>query len=339
MARLLHARGESTGYVLPNKLLLEIAKEMPVSVGKFMPVVEVKASLHRRNVDSVVSLIKHSMQNCAAFESAALSLKDASPGTVMDNNIEPRSEKKDLYIRTEDVASPNLKENSLQVENNISGLVTVAADASERKGLGTGLFGSAKVPATVLISKKPSSGLEHYWEVNEEGKLEQILSSVDLQFQSFTDKSSDSKSATGPSPKVHGKPEEVSTAMPASVSEQHGVTVLKDDSEEASEIVGTSDRVSDAEGSCFETENVILLDDGGGKEVDAEDEPMSLSELSTNFKKCFNSMNKSNNKAQKPEFLNIEPFDYEAARKEVTFGEGQKGRQGGKKEGGSKGVV
>ncbi|KAG2325319.1 hypothetical protein Bca52824_008047 [Brassica carinata] len=344
------AEDESTGYVLPNKLLLEIAKEMPVSVGKLRRLLKSKHPYIERNVDSVVSLIKHSMQNCAAFESAALSLKDASPGTVMDNNIEPRSEKKDLYIRTEDVASPNLKENSLQVENNISGLVTVAADASERKGLGTGLFGSAKVPATVLISKKPSSGLGALLgssaskkkfrtdkNVNEEGKLEQILSSVDLQFQSFTDKSSDSKSATGPSPKVHGKPEEVSTAMPASVSEQHGVTVLKDDSEEASEIVGTSDRVSDAEGSCFETENVILLDDGGGKEVDAEDEPMSLSELSTNFKKCFNSMNKSNNKAQKPEFLNIEPFDYEAARKEVTFGEGQKGRQGGKKEGGSKG--
>ena len=156
--------------------------------------------------------------------------------------------------------------------------------------------------------------------MNEEAKLEQIRSSVNLQFQSFTDKSS----------------EEVSTTMPASVSKQHGVTALKDDSEEASEIVGTSDRVSDAEVSCFETENVILLDGGGGKEVDAEDEPMSLSELSTNFQKCFNSMSKSNNKAQKPEFLNIEPFDYEAARKEVTFGEGQKGRQGGKKEGGSK---
>ncbi|KAJ4885439.1 hypothetical protein Rs2_35532 [Raphanus sativus] len=334
------AEDESTGYVLPNKLLLEIAKEMPVSVAKLRRLLKSKHPYIERNVDSVVSLIKHSMQNCAAFESAALSLKDASPGTVMDTNIEPLSERKDMYIRTEDVASPNLKENSLQVENNISGLVTVAADASERKGLGTGLFGSsAKVPAAVLISKKPSSGLGALLgssaskkkfrtdkNVNEEGKLEQIRSSVNLQFHSFTDKSSDSKSA----------PEELSTTLPASISKQHGVTVSKDDSEEASEIVGTSDRVSDAEVSCFETENVILLDDGGEKEVDAEDEPMSLSELSTNFQKCFNSMNKSNNKAQKPEFLNIEPFDYEAARKEVTFGEGQKGRQGGKKEGGSK---
>ncbi|XP_013680237.2 protein RRP6-like 2 isoform X2 [Brassica napus] len=326
------AEDESTGYVLPNKLLLEIAKEMPLSVAKLRRLLKSKHPYIERNVDSVVSLIKHSIQNCAAFESAAISLKDASPGTVMEN-IEPLSERKDMYTRTQDVASPNLKENSLQVQNNTSGLVTVAADASELKDLGTGLFGSAKVPAAVLISKKPSSGLGALLgssaskkkfrtdkNVNEEAKLEQIRSSVNLQFQSFTDKSS----------------EEVSTTMPASVSKQHGVTALKDDSEEASEIVGTSDRVSDAEISCFETENVIPLDDGGGKEVDAEDDPMSLSELSTNFQKCFNSMSKSNNKAQKPEFLNIEPFDYEAARKEVTFGEGQKGRQGGKKEGGSK---
>ncbi|CAN6929293.1 hypothetical protein Bca4012_099133 [Brassica carinata] len=339
------AEDESTGYVLPNKLLLEIAKEMPLSVAKLRRLLKSKHPYIERNVNSVVSLIKHSIQNCAAFESAALSLKDASPGTVMEN-IEPLSERKDMYTRTDDVASPNLKENSLHVQNNTSGLVMVAADASERKDLGTGLFGSAKGPAAVLISKKPSSGLGALLgssaskkkfrtdkNVNEEAKLEQIRSSVNLQFQSFTDKSSESKSATGPSPK---EPEEVSTTMPASVSKQHGATALKDDSEEASEIAGTSDRVSDAEVSCFETENVILLDDGGGKEVDAEDEPMSLSELSTNFQKCFNSMSKSNNKAQKPEFLNVEPFDYEAARKEVTFGEGQKGRQGGKKEGGSK---
>lgn len=71
----------------------------------------------------------------------------------MDKNIEPLSERKDMYIRTEDVASPNLKENSLQVESNISGLVTVAADASERKGLGTGLFGSAKVITSYLFDQ------------------------------------------------------------------------------------------------------------------------------------------------------------------------------------------
>lgn len=167
--------------------------------------------------------------------------------------------------------------------------------------------------------------------MNEEDKLEQIRSFVNLPFHSFIDKGSESKSGTKTSPKVHVKPEEVSTTMAASVSKQDGVTELKDDSEdETSEIVGTSGRVSESKVSGFEADDVILLDNSGAKEDEAE--PMSLSELSTNFQKCFNSMNKSNNKGQKPEFINIEPFDYEAARKEVKFGEGQRGRQGGKKE-------
>lgn len=158
--------------------------------------------------------------------------------------------------------------------------------------------------------------------MNEDVKLEQIRSSVNLSFPSFTEKVPDSRSASGTS-KVHGKTEEVSTTMPASVSKEDGVTELKDDSEEASEIVGTSGRFS-------ETGDIILLENGDAKEVEAEDEPMSLSELSTNFQKCFNSMNKSNKAQKQTEFLSIEPFDYEAARKEVKFGEGHKGRQGKK---------
>lgn len=68
-------------------------------------------------------------------------------------NIEPLSERKDMYTRTDDVASPNLKENSLHVQNNTSGLVMVAADASERKDLGTGLFGSAKVTTSYFFGR------------------------------------------------------------------------------------------------------------------------------------------------------------------------------------------
>lgn len=58
------------------------AKEMPLSVAKLRRLLKSKHPYIERNVDSVVSLIKHSIQNCAAFESAAISLKDASPGTV-----------------------------------------------------------------------------------------------------------------------------------------------------------------------------------------------------------------------------------------------------------------
>ncbi|XP_010440775.1 PREDICTED: protein RRP6-like 2 [Camelina sativa] len=338
------AEDESTGYVLPNKVLLDIAKEMPLSVGKLRRMLKTKHPYIERNVDSVVSVIRQSVQNYAAFESAALSLKDASPGTVMDKNIEPIIEKKDVY--TGDVASPSLKDNSLQVEST-RGLNTVAASTSEGRGLGTGLFGSAKVSAAVRISKKPSSGLGALLgsaaskkkfrtdeKVKEDVKLEQIRSSVNLSFPSFTEKLPESRSATGTS-KVHGKPEEVSTTMPASVSKEDGVTELKDDSEEASEIAGTSGRVSVCEVSSSETGDIILLenDDGDAKKVETEDEPMSLSELSTNFQKCFNSMKKSNKAQKQTEFINIEPFDYEAARKELKFGEGQKGRQGKKEAG------
>jgi exosome complex exonuclease RRP6 len=133
------AEDESTGYVLPNKVLLEIAKEMPDSVGKLRRMLKSKHPYIERNVDSVVSVIRQSMQHYAAFESAALSLKDVSPGNVMDKNIEPISEKKDLH--TGDVASPSLKENSSQLESTRD-LIMVAANTNLWR---ESLFGSAKV--------------------------------------------------------------------------------------------------------------------------------------------------------------------------------------------------
>lgn len=65
-----------------SNVAILIAKEMPVSVGKLRRMLKSKHPYIERNVDSVVSVIRQSMQNSAAFESAALSLKDVSPGTV-----------------------------------------------------------------------------------------------------------------------------------------------------------------------------------------------------------------------------------------------------------------
>ncbi|CAN8230962.1 unnamed protein product [Cochlearia groenlandica] len=316
------AEDESTGYVLPNKVLLEIAKQMPVSAGKLRRMLKSKHSYIERNIQSVVSIIRQSMQNCSAFESAAQSLKDGSLGTV--TNSEHIIERKDMPLHTEDVASPSLKENSLLGESNIKIPITVAANTSEGRGLGTGLFGSAnKVSTSVLISKKPSCGLGALLgsaaskrkfgsdkNVKEEMKLEQIRSSVSLPFHTFTDKDSDSK--------VHEKPKEDSTSMPAFVSKQ-------DSLEESSQIVNTFGRDPEAE-------DVIPLDNDGAKEVDAEDKSVSLSDTSINFK--------SKEAPKQTEFVNIKPFDYEAAMKEVRFGEGghNKGRQGGKKDDGSKAI-
>lgn len=61
--------------------------------------------------------------------------------------------------------------------------------------------------------------------------------------------------------------------------------------------------------------------------IENEDEPMSLSELSSSFQKCFksNTQNNENRVTRKTEessrLVEVKPFDYEAARQRVKFGE------------------
>lgn len=62
-------------------------------------------------------------------------------------------------------------------------------------------------------------------------------------------------------------------------------------------------------------------------DIEKDDEPMSLSELSSSFEQCFppldqSTSSKATDKSQPSDsFLpEVQPFDYEAARKEVTFG-------------------
>lgn len=102
------AEDESTGYVLPNKTLIEIGKnlpnlcsllfskigilvlilifltfemneatQMPVTAHKLHRVLKTKLPFIERNLDSVINIIRHAMQNAAEFEAAAQSLKEA----------------------------------------------------------------------------------------------------------------------------------------------------------------------------------------------------------------------------------------------------------------------
>ncbi|KAE8710995.1 Polynucleotidyl transferase [Hibiscus syriacus] len=66
---------ESTGYVFPNKTLLEIAKQMPVTAYKLRRLLKSKHPYVERNLDVLVSIIRQSMQNVVAFEAAAQQLK------------------------------------------------------------------------------------------------------------------------------------------------------------------------------------------------------------------------------------------------------------------------
>ncbi|XP_010467497.1 PREDICTED: protein RRP6-like 1 isoform X4 [Camelina sativa] len=86
------ADDESTGYVLPNKTLIDIAKDMPINVGQLRRLLKSKHPYIERNFDAVISVIRRAMQNAAAFEPVVQSLKDWRPGTF-EKTIKPMIEK------------------------------------------------------------------------------------------------------------------------------------------------------------------------------------------------------------------------------------------------------
>ncbi|XP_022718840.1 protein RRP6-like 2 isoform X2 [Durio zibethinus] len=141
------AEDESTGYVLPNKILLEIAKQMPVTASKLRRLLKSKHPYVERNLGAVVSIIKHSMQNAVAFEAAVQQLRmgrvpNASSEHVAVNGgaeVLPPETPTDLKITIDSIeiidggmggpdritaqpASPQQKEESLKFGSSITGI-------------------------------------------------------------------------------------------------------------------------------------------------------------------------------------------------------------------------
>ncbi|KAL9259669.1 RRP6-like 2-like protein [Drosera capensis] len=73
---------ESTGFILPNKTLLEIAKQMPVTTSKLRQLVWSKLPYVERNLGSVVNIIRHSIQNASEFEAIAKKLYESRNGAA-----------------------------------------------------------------------------------------------------------------------------------------------------------------------------------------------------------------------------------------------------------------
>ncbi|KAL8132205.1 hypothetical protein AgCh_007918 [Apium graveolens] len=78
------AEDESTGFILPNKTLLEIAKQMPTTTSMLRRAVKSRHHYIDRNLGSVVSIIKNSMQNAAAYETIAEKLKEDRKKAISD---------------------------------------------------------------------------------------------------------------------------------------------------------------------------------------------------------------------------------------------------------------
>ncbi|XP_027359392.1 protein RRP6-like 2 isoform X2 [Abrus precatorius] len=323
------AEDESTGYVLPNKSLLEIAKQMPLTTSKLRRLVKSKHPYVEHNLDTVVNIIRHSIQNAAAFEEDAQQLKGQA--YAASNVVLITDGTEDTQSRTQ-----NLKESSQHQDTNVPIQIKSNSLTSELPRDSLAISEQSKDAngngATVQLLKKPSGAFGALLgnsaskrklgpdKGKEEMKLEQIRSSVSLPFHSFLGSNEKSEplvktpsvaSETSEPPKLVFDPVSASTLdeiikldsnTGAEDTEQNNLENSNDGHREKSYVVSTS-----------------------GKED--EDEPVSLSELSSNFQKCFHSNDQSNKtrqpkKTEQPSgILQLKPFDYEAARKHVKFGE------------------
>nr|DAD47057.1 TPA_asm: hypothetical protein HUJ06_016994 [Nelumbo nucifera] len=387
------AEDESTGYILPNKALLEIAREMPLTNGKLRRLVKSKHPYVERNLGTVVSIIRSSIQNAAAFEVVAEQLKKGRLEMVHEENTETvqngtgtlssgnLTSMQNASAQTEMINSNsgtgvNWKMNkypvaSLQVKEEpleLGGSVVECGRDEQRQHELLGETGkienergscSSQLPnenpitlrhmdtgATIQVLKKPSCSfgallgnssskrkLNQVQKNMAELKVEQIKLSVNLPFHTFSGGDEHSKSLTQESIKpLKSLDAEEAVARPPGVTDFEEIISLEIDSNDQEDCVSTEARNGLEHRENYSPEISVLDTDIGGK-------PMSLSDLSSSFQKCFQSINQSRNNreiqrsADSDGGLQLKPFDYAAARKHVTFGGDQKEETGMEGEG------
>ncbi|KAM0068555.1 putative ribonuclease D [Helianthus debilis subsp. tardiflorus] len=348
---------ESTGYILPNKVLIEIAKQMPVTPGKLRHLLKSKLPYIERNLGAVVSIIRHSMQNAVTFEPVAKKLKEEYIEMLAARNAKLANGEEATEAAGNESTSNAVEDDSFEKE---VGNFIVGANQNHK------LDGSSASRVSIEVQNKPSRAFGAMFgnaagkrkfnlesKATEEIKVEQIKSSVSLPFRSFTDKTQPSHPVAKEPPTPQENP-----VLPLASEPETDVIMLESDSdvEEKEE-----KPAKDEEGSERKTEgenNVILLDSDCSDEENGEDkngneETMSLSDLSSSFQKCVDTANETIKSDPVVEggstgLVEVKPFDYAAARKEGRFGEEwssdedgdggkSKGKGGRKKAGGGGG--
>ncbi|XP_073143612.1 protein RRP6-like 2 [Henckelia pumila] len=107
------AEDESTGYVLPNRTLFEIAKQMPLTSSNLRRLLKSKNTFIERNIDSMVSIIRQSIKKAPAFEVAVEYLKQRRLQTATKESGVPTCEEREVLRTAENVkfkeynSSPN----------------------------------------------------------------------------------------------------------------------------------------------------------------------------------------------------------------------------------------
>ncbi|KAK1384702.1 HRDC domain-containing protein [Heracleum sosnowskyi] len=373
---------ESTGYILPNKTLLEIAKQMPLTTISLHQLVKLKHQYVERHLDSVVSIIKHSIQNASAYEAISEQLKEAYTEAISAGNLNVADGSEvlsppDVPARAKgrigaalvgatytssrnmfkNLPSPaQLKERRLDPKNSIHEVIN---EQPEGPSVSAGRYrdeqtdkdscvprlpkessrtselfmpGNMKFPypasgaeVTVQVLRKPTgafgallgnSAAKRKFDaekiVMKEFKLENNKSSMNLPFHSFSGKANGLQPAIKEPAKPLQilRPKEPDTVV-ATDSRLQGTIFLNDKlgEEKVHEDPKPEQNISNMSASFFE--------------MDEEDETVSLSDLSSSFKKCFQSTQKERKatqvwKSQEP-IQQFKPFEYEAGRKQAGF--------------------
>ncbi|PIA59839.1 hypothetical protein AQUCO_00400604v1 [Aquilegia coerulea] len=389
------AEDESTGFILPNKALVEIARHMPLTAGKLRRLVSSKHSYVERNLGSVVNIIKRSIENASAYESVAEQLQNArtemalakspvvadesealanvdyptegetvsvSPqenisGESTDGVITKKAKctTTSLYVKEEplvvasstvecgtcgpksvldlsdEVGQLKKEQNGNPVELSQEKFVPGQVGAQAMKESDLQSTNTVNTEATVRVLKKPNrafgallgnsaSKRKLNADPKVEIKVEQIKSSVTLPFHSFCGGSGQSEPFSRESTSssyVHSRELNSVTTDIANVEDIISL-------ENCTNVQDSLDAVTDANDSLEhrETDGKIGLSDTG-------DNPISLSELSSSFQDCLQSINEKRNngrvkKPREPESsFQLKPFDYAAAREEMRFGKRQ----------------
>lgn len=353
------AEDESTGYVLPNKTLIELAKQMPLTANQLRRALKTKHPYIERNIGSVVSIIRHSLQNAAAFEETCKYLKERRLELLHDASTLAPEESEVLPSETPEIskvaaALKNVHGSSLPhnpvVENSLASVQhkgeshssprnkvngkgkmddsIVAPAPGDSKSTLTTTNSSHSAEATVETLKKPTRAFGALFgnsakrkfnpdkREKEDSKLGQIKSTVSLPFHAFS--GGDEKveqSAKISEVVVH----EENHSAPATDSTLVDIICLDDDSD-----IEDSEKVT-SDAAALDSHSRQVENNEAGS-VSEEDEPMSVSDLSSSFQKCFPSLDQAMgskvvDKSRATDgSLQVQPFDYEAARKQVTFG-------------------
>ncbi|CAN1246114.1 Protein RRP6-like 2 [Linum grandiflorum] len=325
---------EGTGYILPNKVLLEIAKQMPVTTSKLRRMLKLNNQYIERHLSSVVQVVRHQMQNAAAFEPAVQQLKEVALEMVTNDDSKVHNTQTAASVETPNVvAQEDMPVSSSQAENKHLGSETDAVrgriagpavnhvhengktESSTSKNQSADMSPAAKVTgATVQVQKKqggifgamlgnavPKRRADADNKDKKDTKLEKIKLSVSLPFHSF---------AGGNEQQSKPAMEEV-TARVSQDAHPEKAAAAKDiimlDSESSEEELDDDD--SEMKESA---ESPSKRDD--------ETEPVTLSDLSSSFDKCCRSRDKKSGVDKPQESSDVpqlEPFDYSAAAEKL----------------------